>query len=165
MVPFGPVALAWQMFQGVTLYAALVLFVYWRDATARLEALRAGRAAATELATNAPARETLGSLLVRCDREVVPVALDDIVIISGVDGYAEVVTNARRLLSTTTLTRFEAILPPEQFVRVHRSRIVRLGAIRHAEPAGNGKLLIHMENGDMVNTSRAGARALKARAV
>ncbi|WP_233503598.1 LytTR family DNA-binding domain-containing protein [Sphingomonas psychrotolerans] len=167
VAPFGPVALAWQMFQGVTLYAALALFAYWRDAMARLESLRAGRTAATDQATSAPppARETVGSLLVRCDREVVPVALNHIVIISGVDGYAEVVTNARRLLSTTTLARFEAILPLEQFVRVHRSHIARLGAIRHAEPAGNGKLLLHMENGDMVSTSRTGARALKERAV
>lgn len=165
VAPFGPVALAWQMFQGVSLYAALALFAYWRDAMARLESLRAGRTEATEQATSAPARETVGSLLVRCDREVVPVALNDIAIISGIDGYAEVVTHARRLLSTTTLARFEAILPPEQFVRVHRSHIVRLGAIRHAEPAGNGKLLLHMENGDMVSTSRTGARALKVRAV
>jgi two-component system LytT family response regulator len=165
VVPFGPVALAWQIFQGVTLYAALALFAYWRDAITRLESLRAGRTAAAEQATSAPSRDMVGSLLVRCDREVVPVALNDMMIISGVDGYAEVVTHSRRLLSTTTLARFEAILPPEQFVRVHRSHIVRLGGIRHAEPAGGGKLLLHMENGDRVSTSRTGARALKLRAV
>lgn len=165
VAPFGPAALAWQMFQGVTLYAALALFAYWRAALARLEGLRAGCATAFERASSTPARETVGSLLVRCDREVVPVVLNDIAIISGIDGYAEVVTNARRLLSTTTLARFEDILPSEQFVRVHRSHIVRLGAIRNAEPAGNGKLLLHLENGDRVSTSRTGARALKERAV
>jgi hypothetical protein len=161
VAPFGPVAMAWQMFQGVTLYAALALFACWQAALARLDRL----APPAESSSATPAREAVGSLLVRCDREVVPVALNDIILISGVDGYAEVVTPARRLLSTTTLARFEAILPPEQFIRVHRSHIVRLGAIRHAEPAGSGKLLLHMDSGDLVNTSRTGARALKLHAV
>jgi len=163
VAPFGRVALAWQLFEGMTLYAALALFVYWRDAVTQLEILRA--AGASEATPSASASETVGSLLVRCDREVVPVALDDIITISGIDGYVEVATRERRLLSTTALARFDAFLPSDQFVRVHRSHIVRLGAIRHAEPAGNGKLLLHMENGAMLNTSRSGAKILRALAV
>lgn len=165
VAPFGPVAMAWQMFQGVTLYAALALFACWQAALARLDRLAPAAEPVPESPSATPAREAVGSLLVRCDREVVPVALHDIILISGLDGYAEVVTPARRLLSTTTLARFESILPPEQFIRVHRSHIVRLGAIRHAEPAGSGKLLLHMDSGDLVSTSRTGARALKLHAV
>lgn len=163
--PFGPVALSWQLFQGVTVYAALALFMHWRQAVSELALLRdsvrdePGRTART---VNTGRTE---SLLIRCDREVVPVAAGDLIRIAGADGYSEVVTRNRRILSTTSLSRFEEILPADQFVRVHRSHIVHLSAVAHAEPAGNARLLLHLEDGAKIMTSRAGARRLRDLAV
>jgi two-component system, LytTR family, response regulator len=76
-----------------------------------------------------------------------------------------VVTRSRRILSTTSLARFEAILPSEHFVRAHRSQIVRLAAVTLAEPAGNARLLLHLEDGTRITTSRAGAKRLRELAV
>eukprot|EP01030_Chromulinospumella_sphaerica_P030276 gene30276-30795_t len=40
VAPFGPVALSWQIFQGVTVYSALALFIHWRRALGDLDRLR-----------------------------------------------------------------------------------------------------------------------------
>ena len=81
--------------------------------------------------------------------------------ITGANGYSEVVTRDRRILSTTPLARFEEILPRDQFFRAHRSHIVRLAAVEHAEPAGNARLVLHLEDGEKIITSRAGAKRLR----
>ncbi|TNE63972.1 MAG: hypothetical protein EP335_08295 [Alphaproteobacteria bacterium] len=170
VAPFGLVAFAWHLMEAVTLYAALALFVYWRVALERIDVLE--KAVRARDAASAPRAERRtgpdagdGSLLVRAEKDVVPVALGDICCIKGADGYAEVVMKNRRILSTTSLARFAEILPADRFVRVHRSHIVRLGAILTAEPAGGGKLLLRLEGGECLTTSRAGARLLKEQTV
>lgn len=160
--PFEIGALSWQMFQGVTLYAVLALFIYWRHARSELAQQRQTLShEPVEPATKAVATATTGSLLIRCEKEVVPVSPADLIRITGADGYSEVVTRTRRILSTTSLARFAEILPADQFVRAHRSHIIRLGAVRHAEPAGNARLLLHLEDGMRIMTSRSGAKRLR----
>jgi len=66
---------------------------------------------------------------------------------------------------TMTLAEFEATLDPARFMRVHRSRIVNLDYVLRAEPAGAGRLLLYMKNGETVSTSRTGARSLKTRVI
>ncbi|MCE3290131.1 MAG: hypothetical protein K0R83_2143 [Caulobacter sp.] len=155
---FGSVALSWQIFQGVTVYAALALFIHWRRALSDLEQRRQ---APPEPAARTPAAARPESLLIRCDKEVVPVAASDLIRIAGADGYSEVITRTRRILSVTSLARFEEILPADQFVRAHRSHIVRLASVELAEPAGNARLLLHLEDGARIMTSRAGAKRLR----
>ena len=160
VAPFGPVALSWQLFQGVTVYAVLALFIHWRQAVRDLERQRkVSPEPFAQMADKTIARPE--SLLIRCDKEVVPVAAGDLIRIAGADGYSEVITRTRRILSTTPLSRFEAILPADQFVRAHRSHIVRLASVEHAEPAGNARLLLHLEDGARIMTSRAGAKRLR----
>ena len=64
-----------------------------------------------------------------------------------------------------TLGEMEETLDPAVFVRIHRSRIVNLDHVDRAEPAGGGRLLLHMDNGEVVSTSRGGAQELKSRAI
>ena len=172
---FSGIAFTWQMFQGVTLYAVIAgaaLAARFRDeARQAREALAEARGA---LARAAEARGAVSppalapaappapprQLLLRQDREIVPVAVADIVRVSGAGDKAEVVTRTARVLTTTNLTELEAALP-DGFLRAHRSHVVALGAVLHAEPAGNGRLTLHLLNGDSVTTSRAGARAFR----
>jgi DNA-binding LytR/AlgR family response regulator len=48
---------------------------------------------------------------------------------------------------------------------VHRSRIVNVERIERAEPAGGGRLLLHMEGGETIVASRAGSRLLRDRVI
>jgi DNA-binding LytR/AlgR family response regulator len=64
-----------------------------------------------------------------------------------------------------TLADFENVLGPKSFIRVHRSWIVNVDRIARAEPAGGGRMLLHMENGEMIQCSRTGSRLLKDRVI
>lgn len=152
--PFVYVAFVWQMFQGVTLYAVIALFSQVLYLRRRLAS------ASSQQADAAPARP-LGSLLVRTDGELVSIDPAEIVRISGAGDYSEIVTARRQLLSSTPLSAFEADLAANDFIRVHRSHLVRLAAVEKAEASGNGRLILLLSNGDTIHASRSGARLLR----
>lgn len=102
---------------------------------------------------------------VRIGDELRPVDIDTVVSIGGADDYAEVRTLTGKHLVRTTLTEFAKSLDPAQYVRVHRSWIVNTHRIARAEPAGGGRLLLHMETGHTVSTSRTGAKLLRDRVI
>lgn len=155
VAPFPPIAFYWQMFQGVTFYGLVALasiaIVMRRQIVALMEQTQQDR----------PERAPPTSILVKTQDETHNVALDEIVAVSGAGDYVELVLADRTLLSSTRLSRFEALLPENQFVRAHRSHLVRLGAITRTEPAGNGRTVLHLLNGSSIVTSRAGARLVK----
>ena len=156
---FSPIALVWQLFQGVTLYAVVAGFSYAAYFAEEVRRLRA------ELPERAPPEAAPDQLLLRRDGEIVPVPLAEIVRISGAGDYAEVLTRRGAHLASTTLASLEAQLPGDRFLRVHRSHIVALHAVAGAEPAGNGRLTIHLIGGESVTASRAGAQAFRARTI
>lgn len=146
----GP-AFTWQVFQGLVIYAAVAATCY---------AIRGGRAAAnlTIVDDSAPRLE---HYLTKTGDEMMPVRVRDIVLIEGAQDYAEVATMAGRHLVRLSLGEFEARLDPARFLRVHRSTIVNFDHLLRAEPAGNGRLTLHMRSGDSVTSSRAGAQLLR----
>lgn len=154
---FGMNAMVWQLFQGIALYGVVALFGYLRDAQREIVRLRT---AVSE--EGVEYRRELGDnhLLLRDGKEMVSISLDEIVRISGSGDYSDVATASRNYLSATTLAAFEAKLP-NRFARVHRSHIVRIGAIVRAEPAGNGRISLHLANGEALVTSRDGGRLIR----
>jgi hypothetical protein len=154
-------AAEWQLFQGLFAYAVVAMLAHGE-----------ARAAATPNgpepdASAAPSPEPRGAarMLVRMGDEIVAIEPGEIVSITGADDYAELTVTTARHLVRTTLAEFEEALPPERFLRVHRSAIVNLDRVVRAEPAGGGRMLLHMETGPVVQASRVGARALRERLV
>jgi two-component system LytT family response regulator len=147
---FGAAA-EWQMFQGLFVYALLACLVALEQQPAR----------AGMIVLTADEVEPNTRLLVRNGEDIHPLSMDRLVAVRGADDYSELVTLDGSRLVQTRLGEFERMLDPTRFVRVHRSAIVNLNRMVRAEPAGGGRLLIHMEAGPTVHASRAGARALK----
>ena len=149
---------AWQLFQGLAVYAALVAWTLL-DVRAGAPDVAAGLVVIDGRAGLPPER-----FLVREGEGARPLAADDIVTVTGADDYAELLTvdGATRLVDTT-LAAFEAELDPKRFVRVHRSAIVNLDRLVRADGAGGGRMLLHMAAGPPVPASRAGAKALRER--
>lgn len=145
----GP-AFTWQVFQGLVLYATIAATCY---------AIRGGREAAN---VTIVATTPLERYLTRAGDEMVPVNVRDIVSITGAQDYAEVVTLSGNHLVRMSLAEFQRRLDPVRFVRVHRSTIVNFDHLIRSEPAGGGRMLAHMANGDMIPVSRAGAQTLRA---
>lgn len=155
--PFDHRAMAWQTLQNVTIYGLVAALTHLElrpavrvEEVERVEAIEAGPG-------------DLSRYFIRSGEDIRPVEVAAIVSIAGADDYAEVRTLSGRHLARLTLAEFEATLDPERFARVHRSRIVNLDRIVRAEPAGNGRLLLHMEDGDLIQTSRAGSRRVRDR--
>lgn len=163
---FNPAAFAWQLLQGAAVYAMLFAVVARR-------AERAAAALKLDAETSPPPlqaepvckvnRERLDRYFIKKGEDILPVDVDAIVSIEGADDYAQVRASNGCHLVRLTLGELEQSLDPERFIRVHRSRIVNLKRIERVEPAGGGRMLLHMENGESVQTSRAGTKLIRER--
>ncbi|MET4683044.1 LytTR family DNA-binding domain-containing protein [Brevundimonas faecalis] len=159
--PFDHRAMAWQTLQNLTTYGVIAALVHLEAARAALTAAAVGTT--EEVAKPVASGGDLSRYFIRSGEDIRPIEVAAIISIAGADDYAEVKTAAGRHLVRMTLTEFEAALDPDRFARVHRSHIVNLDRIARAEPAGNGRLLLHMEDGERIQTSRAGSQRVRAR--
>ena len=143
---YGPFALI--------VYAAIVAIGSWLDATAeRPEQHTAGSAEAPDHAEALALRE--GEVL-----KVVPVAEIDWV--EADDNYVRVAAGGRFHRGRERLAAIEALLDPDQFVRIHRSAIVRLASVRAVVPVASGDWAVDLVNGVRLRVARGRRRALEA---
>lgn len=150
--PFPHPASAWQLLQNLTTYGIIATLAY----------LHARPASATIALPGAAAPATpLSRYFIKSGDDLVPMDVDKIVSIAGADDYSEVATLEGKRLARMTLTEFEQALDPARFIRIHRSRIISVQHVQRAEPAGGGRLLVHMENGESIPASRSGSKRLK----
>jgi two-component system LytT family response regulator len=155
--PFDVRAMAWQSLQNLTTYGLIATLSH-------LQARSAAPVTEGEVAPPGLAGVS-GRYFIRIGDDIRPIDLAEVISIVGADDYTEVRMLGGRHLVRMTLTEFETTLDAGRFARVHRSRIVNLDRIDRAEPAGNGRLLLHMEDGDLIQTSRAGARLVRGRVI
>ncbi len=74
------------------------------------------------------------------------VNIDDIVFISAAGDYSEVITvRGQQALASSSLKEWERKLPPEQFVRMHRSTIVNLAYVKAVTPTTNNAFLVYVQ--------------------
>jgi hypothetical protein len=155
--PFSVSGTAWQSLQNVTTYALTAALVHVR-------ALNNVQLAGRQEATAAEGSDTgLSRYFIRIGEELRPLDIDRVISINGADDYAEVSTTTGKHLVRMTLASFAKSLDPSKYVRVHRSWIVNTHRVTRAEPAGGGRLLLHMEAGQIISTSRDGAKLFRSR--
>lgn len=152
-------AFAWQLLQGLTLYALVACLTYLRMRPPTGALVVAER---VDAASNDPSPSRF---FIRNGEDIQPMEISQIVSIKGADDYAEVTTLDGGHLVKMTLSEFEKTLEGSNFIRVHRSHIVNADRIERAEPAGGGRMLLHMENGEMIPASRTGTRLVRSRVI
>lgn len=74
-----------------------------------------------------PIQET--HLSVKADYKTIKIAFDDILYIEGLKDYVKIHTKTARILTRLNLKGIEEKLPPQQFIRIHRSFIAALSKI------------------------------------
>ncbi len=162
---FPEPALAWQLLQGLTVYALIAAVTYARNRPVLpdqgLNSADLPEYAGTGSAEWEEQEPSLKRYFIRRGEDIQPIDVSDIISIAGADDYAEVTTMEGQHLVRTTLAKFEASLDAAQFLRIHRSRIVNLQQVERVEAAGDGRMLLHMSNGEQIQTSRAGAKAMR----
>ena len=85
---------------------------------------------------------------------IVFVPVDGILWIEAKDKYVELHTPDRTYLARQTIQSLEESLDPRQFVRIHRSTIVRKAAVRGLHPLFRGDYLLKLNNGTELTLSR-----------
>lgn len=87
-----------------------------------------------------------GKMAVRVGQKYVVFDTERIVAILAQDHYAAILVDGRELLSDDSLDRFMDRLDPTRFLRVHRSAIVNVTAIRELEQEGDRKFVAIMDD-------------------
>ena len=85
---------------------------------------------------------------------IIFVPVDEILWIEAADKYAALHTADRNYLARQTIQSLEEGLDPKQFVRIHRSTIVRKAAVRGLHPLFHGDYLVRLNNGTELTLSR-----------
>jgi two-component system LytT family response regulator len=81
--------------------------------------------------------------------------------IESAGNYVELHLAARTVLHRMALSRLEPLLPPGEFVRVHRGAIVQRNQIARLETTGDGTYRLTLRCGEAVAVSERYAGALK----
>jgi DNA-binding LytR/AlgR family response regulator len=93
-------------------------------------------------------------LAVRDGAVVHRIPIDEIDHITSAANYVEIRWRGRALLHRATLASVEAALAGQGFVRIHRTRLVRRGAIRRIAGNQSGDYEVVLESGEALKGSR-----------
>jgi two-component system LytT family response regulator len=101
-------------------------------------------------------------IAVPCGTRIHLVPVEDIDHVQAQANYIELHIGAKSLVLRETLGNFSSRLDPVRFLRVHRSRIVRLDGVLEAEPNPSGRYALRLRCGARLVTGRSYAAAVRA---
>ncbi|MGA2851760.1 MAG: LytTR family DNA-binding domain-containing protein [Terracidiphilus sp.] len=96
----------------------------------------------------------LTRLSIRVESGIVFVPVDQILWIEAANKYVVVHTTAGTHIARQTIQSLSGKLDPNQFVRIHRSTVVRKSAVRGLHPLFHGDYIVKLFNGAEVTLSR-----------
>jgi two-component system, LytTR family, response regulator len=97
----------------------------------------------------------LSRLLIKEEDGIVFVPVDQILWIEAANKYVVVHTIDHQHILRQTIQSLEDTLDPKQFVRIHRSILVRKAAVRGLHPLFHGDYLVKLSNGVELTLSRS----------
>lgn len=80
--------------------------------------------------------------MVKADKKLIKIALEDILFVEGMKDYIKIHLPDQYVITHMTMTKIESLLPSAQFIRINRSFIIQIAAIKLIE--GN---MIEVSNG------------------
>lgn len=105
--------------------------------------------------------EILSRVVVRTRNEIRIIPADQILFLEAQDDYVMIYTTSEKYLKQKTMKYFEDHLGKDEFVRVHRSYLVRADRISKLEPYEKNAWLLILKGGQKVPVSRSGYALLK----
>lgn len=93
-------------------------------------------------------------ILVQAAKKLITIATSDIVWIEAYGDYSKLYTAKDIYLSNFGISSLESKLPPDLFIRVHRSAIINIAFIKEVEKYP-GSYDVKMQTGDKVTVSRS----------
>lgn len=100
-------------------------------------------------------------LFARSGTAVVPISIDDVSHVEAWGDYVTVFAGSRRHVLHLSLNRLETRLPPERFVRIHRTHIVNLAHVAVFRRLGRGRFVAELHDGTQLAVSRTKSQTLR----
>ena len=97
----------------------------------------------------------LTRLSIKDDESILFLPVDEIIWIEAANKYVVIHTPNGTHISRRTIQGLEEKLNPREFVRTHRSTLVRKGAVRGMHPLFHGDYILRLVNGDEAPLSRS----------
>ncbi len=114
----------------------------------------------TKLAQN-PLNEIIERVVVKSNHKIHVIPADKIRYLEAQDDYVMIYTLEGKHLKQATMKYFEQHLDPKDFMRVHRSYIIRLDQVVQLEPYGKDSYVAKLKDGPAVKISKSGFKSLK----
>jgi two-component system LytT family response regulator len=103
----------------------------------------------------------LDRIVVRTGQKIKVIPAGQVEFLESEDDYVMVYTHEGRYLKQMTMNYFEDHLDPDEFIRVHRSHIVRISRIVQLEPYDKDTKVLVMESGKKIHASKSGMKRLR----
>lgn len=105
--------------------------------------------------------EELDRIVVKSRKDIRIIPVEQIQYLEAQDDYVMIYLEKEKFLKQKTMKFFEDHLNPKDFVRVHRSYIIRIDKINRIEPYEKSTSLIILKDGRHIPVSRSGLSKLK----
>ncbi len=105
--------------------------------------------------------ETIDRIVVRQGAKLVIVPVDDIIYLESSENYVKIKTQNGSFLKEKTMKYFEEHLPKNDFVRLHRSYIVKLTQILSIEPYTRDSYIATLKNNEKIKVSQEGYKSFR----
>lgn len=108
-----------------------------------------------------PLDEIIERIVVKSNSKIHVIPVDKIRYLEAQDDYVMIYTTESKHLKQATMKYFEEHLNPKDFMRVHRSYIIRLDQVVQLEPYGKDSYVAKLKDGPSVKISKSGFKTLK----
>jgi two-component system LytT family response regulator len=105
--------------------------------------------------------EEIHRVVVKSRSKIHVIPVDDIIYLEAQDDYVMIYTRQSKHLKQKTMKFFEAHLPADDFVRIHRSYIARLSEISQMQLYEKESYIVILKNGIKLPVSKSGLPRLK----
>jgi two-component system LytT family response regulator len=133
-----------------------------RKATDKIQSGTGNKEPANQLLAKKPEPATpVNRIVVRKGNAINLIPVEQIKYVEAQDDYVMIHHSTGKALKQQTMKFYEDNLSKTDFVRIHRSFIVRVEEIKRIEPYGKDNHVAILQSGDKLPVSRAGFRQLK----
>jgi two-component system LytT family response regulator len=108
-----------------------------------------------------PLGSKIERIVVRTGSKIKVIPVSRIQYLEAQDDYVMVYTEDSKHLKQATMKFFETNLDPNQFIRVHRSYIVKIDQVVQLEPYEKDNYVARLKSGALVKVSKSGMKNLK----
>jgi two-component system LytT family response regulator len=108
-----------------------------------------------------PITETLERIVVKTNNKIAVIPTNKIKYLEAQDDYVMIYSTEGKHLKQATMKYFESNLDPNEFLRVHRSYIIRIDQVNQLEPYGKDSYVAKLKDGTAIKISKSGFKTLK----